>query len=174
MLAQNAAQPDQALITNPVIANRVLASDDLGVLRVYGHISARSQRNANRFYIARNVALSLVTSDARQPASGANVSVPSASSLSLGVKRPRRWVSSAGSFPVPGRPRGVAPDDFSCKANQIESRSVLSPMRSRCTPTRSPIDSRRFDMAVSGLLRMWRPPFSLPEAFPAKISGSGP
>lgn len=62
MLAQNAAQPDQALITNLVIANRVLASDDLGVLRVYGHISARSQRNANRFYIARNVAPALVTS----------------------------------------------------------------------------------------------------------------
>jgi ribulose-5-phosphate 4-epimerase/fuculose-1-phosphate aldolase len=54
-------QTDQALINDLVIANRILASDDLAVLRVYGHISARSRRNAGHFYIARNVAPAFVS-----------------------------------------------------------------------------------------------------------------
>ena len=60
-LAQTPANPDQALISDLAIANRILASDELQVLRVYGHVSARSQRNKERFYIARNIAPAFVT-----------------------------------------------------------------------------------------------------------------
>jgi hypothetical protein len=42
LLAQTSGQADQAVINDLVIANRILASDDLAVLRVYGHISARA------------------------------------------------------------------------------------------------------------------------------------
>jgi HCOMODA/2-hydroxy-3-carboxy-muconic semialdehyde decarboxylase len=44
-----------------VAANRILSSDDMDVLRVFGHVSARSRRNASRFYIARNVPPAFVT-----------------------------------------------------------------------------------------------------------------
>jgi HCOMODA/2-hydroxy-3-carboxy-muconic semialdehyde decarboxylase len=61
LFAQTSGANEQALINDLVIANRILASDDLGVLRVYGHISARSARNPNRFYVARNVPPAFVT-----------------------------------------------------------------------------------------------------------------
>jgi hypothetical protein len=60
-VVQTPAHPEQGLIDDLVIANRVLASDELGVLGVYGHVSARSGRDPNRYFISRNVAPAFVT-----------------------------------------------------------------------------------------------------------------
>jgi hypothetical protein len=46
---QTAQQGEANLIDDLVIANRVLASEELDVLHVYGHVSARSRRNIERF-----------------------------------------------------------------------------------------------------------------------------
>lgn len=61
LFAQTAQQGEANLVDDVVIANRVLASDELDVLHVYGHVSARSRRNTERFYIARNVPPEFVT-----------------------------------------------------------------------------------------------------------------
>jgi HCOMODA/2-hydroxy-3-carboxy-muconic semialdehyde decarboxylase len=61
--AQSAASTDQAVITDLVLANRILASEEVGVLNVYGHVSYRSRTNPNRFFIARNMAAGLVTAN---------------------------------------------------------------------------------------------------------------
>jgi HCOMODA/2-hydroxy-3-carboxy-muconic semialdehyde decarboxylase len=60
-IAQSPAPPDQAAITDLVLANRILASDHVGVLQRRGHVSYRSRTNPGRFLIARNVAAGLVT-----------------------------------------------------------------------------------------------------------------
>src|SRR5437016_4623617 len=52
---------EQALVEELVLANRILASKELGVLDSYGHISVRSKANPNHYYIARWVAPALVT-----------------------------------------------------------------------------------------------------------------
>jgi ribulose-5-phosphate 4-epimerase/fuculose-1-phosphate aldolase len=52
---------EQNLINDLAIANRILSSGELGVLQVYGHVSARSQRNRERFYVARSIAPAFVT-----------------------------------------------------------------------------------------------------------------
>jgi HCOMODA/2-hydroxy-3-carboxy-muconic semialdehyde decarboxylase len=52
---------EQALVEDLVLANRILASKETGVLDSYGHISVRSQANPNRYYISRWVAPALVT-----------------------------------------------------------------------------------------------------------------
>lgn len=59
--AQSATSPDQAVITDLVLANRILASEEVGVLDVYGHVSYRSRTNPTHFFIARNMAGGLVT-----------------------------------------------------------------------------------------------------------------
>jgi ribulose-5-phosphate 4-epimerase/fuculose-1-phosphate aldolase len=59
--AQSAQPGEASLVDDLVIANRVLASDELDVLDVYGHASTRSRRNPERFYIARNVPPAFVT-----------------------------------------------------------------------------------------------------------------
>jgi len=61
LVAQTPRSTEQNLIDDLAIANRILSSDELGVLRVYGHVSARSQRNRERFYIARSIAPAFVT-----------------------------------------------------------------------------------------------------------------
>src|SRR5262245_56472726 len=61
LLAQAPNATDQAVITDLVLANRVLASEDLRVLNVYGHVSYRSRTNPAHFFIARNIAPKLVT-----------------------------------------------------------------------------------------------------------------
>lgn len=48
-----------SLIENIVVANRVLAEH--GVIDGYGHVSARSETNPNRYYIARSLAPEQVT-----------------------------------------------------------------------------------------------------------------
>jgi len=57
------ADPDQAVIEDLVLANRMLASSELGVLTPDGlaHVSARSRTNPNHFYIAHDVAPGMVT-----------------------------------------------------------------------------------------------------------------
>src|SRR5712692_2141195 len=55
-----------ALLASPeiddlVLAYRMLASREAGVLDVYGDVSVRSRTNPKRFYIARAVAPPLVT-----------------------------------------------------------------------------------------------------------------
>jgi HCOMODA/2-hydroxy-3-carboxy-muconic semialdehyde decarboxylase len=61
-VASAAAQsPGEAAITDLVLANRILASADLQVLGVYGHVSYRSRTNPAHFFIARNVAPKIVT-----------------------------------------------------------------------------------------------------------------
>ena len=60
-LAQSATSPDQTAVTDLVLANRILASDEVGVLNMYGHVSYRSRTNPGHFFIARNMAAGLVT-----------------------------------------------------------------------------------------------------------------
>src|SRR5256885_7783675 len=52
---------EKALIDDLVLANRMLASQQLGVLDAFGHVSVRSRTNPNRFYISRYVAPGIVT-----------------------------------------------------------------------------------------------------------------
>ena len=50
-----AAQPDPRLIEDLVAANRVLA--DLGVVDGFGHVSARHDKDPNRYVMARSLAV---------------------------------------------------------------------------------------------------------------------
>lgn len=54
---------DQALIADLVIANRLMASDDIGVLTPDGlaHVSVRSRTNPNHYFIAHDVSPGMVT-----------------------------------------------------------------------------------------------------------------
>lgn len=58
---QPATHPEQQLIEDLVIANRILASDEVDVLDTGGHVSVRSRLNPNHFYISRYVAPGVVT-----------------------------------------------------------------------------------------------------------------
>ena len=60
-LAQSGTSPDQAAVTDLVLANRILASDEVGILNMHGHVSYRSRSNPSRFFIARHTAAGLVT-----------------------------------------------------------------------------------------------------------------
>jgi ribulose-5-phosphate 4-epimerase/fuculose-1-phosphate aldolase len=55
----SAGAPDPKLIEDLVYANRILY--DQGVLDSFGHVSARSDKDPNRFLLARSVAPGLVT-----------------------------------------------------------------------------------------------------------------
>lgn len=52
---------ERALIDDLVLANRALASQEIGVLDGFGHVSVRSLANPNRFYISRYVSPGIVT-----------------------------------------------------------------------------------------------------------------
>jgi ribulose-5-phosphate 4-epimerase/fuculose-1-phosphate aldolase len=58
-----AARPEQALLDDLVLANRMLASDELGFVDAYGHVSVRSRLNPNHYFISRYVSPGLVTAD---------------------------------------------------------------------------------------------------------------
>jgi ribulose-5-phosphate 4-epimerase/fuculose-1-phosphate aldolase len=60
-IAQAPAPADQAAIADLVLANRILASDEVGILNMHGHVSYRSRSNPSRFFIARHAAAGLVT-----------------------------------------------------------------------------------------------------------------
>src|SRR5438552_13860127 len=64
-VAQTAApsRAEQGLIDDLVLANRMLASQELGFLDAYGHVSVRSRNNPNHFFISRYVSPGLVTAD---------------------------------------------------------------------------------------------------------------
>jgi ribulose-5-phosphate 4-epimerase/fuculose-1-phosphate aldolase len=57
------ANSDQALIADLVIANRLMASDQIGVLTPDGlaHVSVRSRTNPNHYFIAHDVSPGMVT-----------------------------------------------------------------------------------------------------------------
>jgi ribulose-5-phosphate 4-epimerase/fuculose-1-phosphate aldolase len=59
--AQSAGAPDPALVDDLVAANRILY--DQGVVDGFGHVSARHDRDASRFLLARSMAPGLVTKD---------------------------------------------------------------------------------------------------------------
>jgi HCOMODA/2-hydroxy-3-carboxy-muconic semialdehyde decarboxylase len=61
MFGQAQQSAEGPLINDLVAANRILSSDGLDVLDIFGHVSARSRRNADRFYMARNVPPAFVT-----------------------------------------------------------------------------------------------------------------
>lgn len=56
-----AAQPQQSLVNELVLANHILAST--GVLDAYGHVSVRDSRNPNHYLLARHMAAGLVTAE---------------------------------------------------------------------------------------------------------------
>src|SRR5258706_9924441 len=51
--------PDPKLVEDLVYANRILS--DQGVVDAFGHVSARDDKDPNRFLLARSVAPALVT-----------------------------------------------------------------------------------------------------------------
>ncbi|HVH26857.1 MAG TPA: class II aldolase/adducin family protein [Vicinamibacterales bacterium] len=57
------AHPEQALIDDLVFANRMLASQELGFVDAYGHVSVRSRNNPNHYFISRYVSPGIVTAD---------------------------------------------------------------------------------------------------------------
>jgi HCOMODA/2-hydroxy-3-carboxy-muconic semialdehyde decarboxylase len=57
----SAGPADPALIENLIAANRILAME--GVVDGYGHVSARHNKDPNRYLIARSVAPELVTTE---------------------------------------------------------------------------------------------------------------
>jgi HCOMODA/2-hydroxy-3-carboxy-muconic semialdehyde decarboxylase len=58
--ARTGASQDQETINNLVLANRMLASSLLGILDSAGHVSVRSPRNPNHYYISRYVSAGIV------------------------------------------------------------------------------------------------------------------
>jgi ribulose-5-phosphate 4-epimerase/fuculose-1-phosphate aldolase len=52
--------PEQAVIDDLVSANRMLASKELGVLDAFGHVSVRSPRDPNHYFISRYVSAGVV------------------------------------------------------------------------------------------------------------------
>jgi len=55
------SRPDQGLVDDLVLANRMLASEELGFLDAYGHVSVRSRMNPSHFLISRYVSPGIVT-----------------------------------------------------------------------------------------------------------------
>lgn len=55
------SDPDQATAHDLVLANRILASGELGILDTLGHVSVRNPRNPNSYFIAPRVAAGAVT-----------------------------------------------------------------------------------------------------------------
>ena len=58
--APPSASPDQAIIDDLVLANRMLASKELGILDAFGHVSVRNPRNPNHYFISRYVSAGVV------------------------------------------------------------------------------------------------------------------
>ncbi|HUA19080.1 MAG TPA: class II aldolase/adducin family protein [Bryobacteraceae bacterium] len=57
--AQNGAQSDAAQLDELVLANHILTMN--GVLDAYGHVSVRSARNPNHYFLARHLPAGVVT-----------------------------------------------------------------------------------------------------------------
>ena len=65
VVAQSPApsRPEQVLIDELVLANRILASEELGFLDAFGSVSVRSRSNPTHYYIARSVSPGIVTAN---------------------------------------------------------------------------------------------------------------
>src|SRR5439155_1200490 len=61
--APQTVSPDQAVIDDLVLANRMLASKELGILDAFGHVSVRNPRNPNHYFISRYVSAGVVRAD---------------------------------------------------------------------------------------------------------------
>lgn len=59
--AQRVVPTDKEIVDALVVVNRILASDQYGVLDTSGHASVRSTTNPNRFFLARWIAPAIVT-----------------------------------------------------------------------------------------------------------------
>jgi ribulose-5-phosphate 4-epimerase/fuculose-1-phosphate aldolase len=57
---QAGGSPDQAIVDDLVLANRMLASKELGILDAFGHVSVRSPRNPTHYFISRYVSAGVV------------------------------------------------------------------------------------------------------------------
>ena len=57
------ADPDEGARLDLVYANRILASEDVGVLDAFGHVSVRSPSDPDSYFIAPGVSAGVVTSD---------------------------------------------------------------------------------------------------------------
>jgi HCOMODA/2-hydroxy-3-carboxy-muconic semialdehyde decarboxylase len=55
------SDPDAATAHDVVLANRILASDELGIFDAFGHVSIRNPRNSNSYFVAPGVAAGAVT-----------------------------------------------------------------------------------------------------------------
>jgi len=58
--AAQTVSPDQVVIDDLVLANRMLASKELGILDAFGHVSVRNPRNPNHYFISRYVSAGVV------------------------------------------------------------------------------------------------------------------
>lgn len=58
--APQAGSPEQGVIDDLVLANRMLASKELGILDAFGHVSVRNPRNPNHYFISRYVSAGVV------------------------------------------------------------------------------------------------------------------
>ncbi len=58
---QAAAHPEQQALEDLVLANRMLASDELDIPDTAGHVSVRSRINPDHYYVSRYVAPGIVT-----------------------------------------------------------------------------------------------------------------
>jgi len=54
------ADPDEATTRDLVLANRILASEELGILSTVGHVSVRNPRNPNSYFVAPGVSAGAV------------------------------------------------------------------------------------------------------------------
>ena len=55
--------PDEATVRDLVLANRILATEELGILDAYGHVSVRSPSDPSSYFVAPGVSAGVVTSD---------------------------------------------------------------------------------------------------------------
>src|ERR1700704_4024096 len=63
VMAQTSASAEQALIDDLVLANRMFVSPELKILDSFGHVSVRSRRNPNHYFISRYVSPGVVTAN---------------------------------------------------------------------------------------------------------------
>lgn len=59
--AAKPASPDEATTRDLVLANRILASEELGILDTHGHVSVRNSQNPNSYFVAPGVSAGAVT-----------------------------------------------------------------------------------------------------------------
>ena len=61
--APTRSHPEQGLIDDLVLANRMVASQELAFVDAYGHVSVRSRSHPDHFFISRYVSPGIVTAD---------------------------------------------------------------------------------------------------------------